>query len=216
MELTQALRQRKSIRAFKGDPVPREILKEILTAAVRAPSSRNTQPWKITIVTGKALDEIRQGNVDMFAVAAPGPEHPLEGRYRERQVEQAQQLFGLLGINREDKEKRDAWSRQGLKYFGAPAVIFLSADEALGERLPYFDCGALTQSICLTALNYELGTCIQGAGIRFPDVVRRVTGIPASERLIIAISIGYPDWSHPVTKMDSKRDPIENTIRWVE
>lgn len=215
MDILQAIRERKGIRGYKGDPVPQEILKGILETAVRSPSSRNIQPWHITVVTGKALDDIRQGNLEMLAVAAPGPERPLEGRYRERQVEQAQQLFALLGINRDDKEKRDEWVKQGARYFGAPAVIFISADEALGDRSPYFDCGMLTQTICLTALSYGLGSCILGSGIRFPDVVRRVTGIPASERLIISIAVGYPDWSHPVNKMDSKRDPIDSTVRWI-
>ncbi len=93
MEITQAIRERKSIRGYKSDPIPKETLMEILTTAVRSPSSRNTQPWHITVVTGKALDDIRQGNLEMFAVAAPGPERPLEGKYRERQTEQAQQLF---------------------------------------------------------------------------------------------------------------------------
>jgi nitroreductase len=74
----------------------------------------------------------------------------------------------------------------------------------------------LTQTICLAAVNRGLGTCILGSGIRFPDVVRRVTGIPATERLIISICVGYPDWSQPVNKMDSKRDPIDSTVRWVE
>lgn len=216
MEILQAIRERKSIRAYKPDPVPKEVLKELLETAVRSPSSRNTQPWHITVATGKALDAIRQGNLEMLAVAAPGPERPLEGRYRERQIEQAQQLFALLGIVRDDKEKRDAWAKQGTRYFGAPAAIFISIDEVMGDRTPYLDCGLLTQTICLTALNWGLGTCILGAGIRFPDVVRRVTGIPATERLILSICVGYPDWSQPVNKMDSKRDPIDSTVRWVE
>lgn len=216
MEILQAIRERKSIRAYKPDPVPKELLKEVLETAVRSPSSRNTQPWHITVATGKALADIRQGNLEMLAVAAPGPERPLEGHYRERQMEQAQQLFALLGIARDDKEKRDTWSKQGTRYFGAPAAIFISIDEVMGDRTPYFDCGMLTQTICLSALNRGLGTCILGAGIRFPDVVRRVTGIPATERLIISICVGYPDWSQPVNKMDSKRDPIDGTVRWSE
>jgi nitroreductase len=216
MEIVQAIRERKSIRAYKSDPVPKELLKEVLETAVRSPSSRNTQPWHITVATGKSLDEIRKGNMEMLAVAAPGPERPLEGRYRERQMEQAVQLFGLLGIARDDKEKRDAWVKRGPQYFDAPAVIFISIDEVMGDRSPYFDCGMLTQTICLAALNKGLGTCILGSGIRFPDVVRRVTGIPATERLIICICVGFPDWSHPVNKLDSKRDPIDGTVRWSE
>jgi len=216
MDIVQAIRDRKSIRAYKSDPVSKETIIEILATAVRSPSARNTQPWHITVVTGKALDDIRQGNLEMLTVAAPGPERPLEGRYRERQIEQAQQLFGLLGIDREDKEKRQEWVKQGARYFNAPVAIFISADETLGERTPYFDCGMLAQTICLTAMNYNLWTCILGSGIRFPDVVKRVTGIPAGERLIISVCLGHPDWDHPANRMASKRDPIEENVRWVE
>ncbi len=215
MEIIQAIRERKSIRAYKSDPIPQDILRALLETAVRSPSSRNTQPWHITVATGKPLDDIRQGNLDMLAVAAPGPERPLEGKYRERQMEQGQQLFSLLGIQREDKEKREEWVKQGARYFGAPAVVYISIDENMGDRTPYFDCGMLTQTICLTALNYGLGTCILGSGIRFPDVVRKATGIPATERLIISIAVGYPDWSHPANRMNTKRDPIDETVRWV-
>jgi len=45
MDLVEAIRHRRSIRAFKPDPIPQEILKEIMGGALRAPSWANTQPW---------------------------------------------------------------------------------------------------------------------------------------------------------------------------
>jgi nitroreductase len=216
MELAQAIRERKSIRAFKSDPVPKDIIRELLEIAAHAPSSMNTQPWHITVVTGAALDTIRQGNLDMLTVAAPGPERPLEGRYRERRLELEQQLFALLGITRDNKEQRNELLKQRTRFYDAPAVIFLSIDETLGDRTPYFDCGLLTQTICLIALNYDLGTCILASGLRFPDVIRRVTGIPSSQRLLFSICLGYPDWTKPANRMESKRDPIDDIVKWVE
>ena len=110
MDVIEVIRARKSIRGYKPDHIPREVLKEILEIALRSPSTMNTQPWEITVVTGEVLGKIRQGNVEMLnSGTIPNPETPLPifvGEYRRRQVDLAIQLFKLMDIAREDKEKR--------------------------------------------------------------------------------------------------------------
>ena len=218
MDIVEAVRSRKSIRGYKPDPVPKEILKEILDIATRSPSGMNTQPWEFTVITGEVLDNIKRGNVEMLGSGAiPNPDlvgKPYEGVYRNRQVEVAVQLFGLMGIAREDKEKRAEWMQRGFRFFDAPAAIILSVDKSLGEIRPQFDIGAIVQTICLAALNYGLGTCIQDQGLMFPEVVRSFAGIPESKRMIIAVTIGYPDWDFPANKLESKREPVENITAW--
>jgi nitroreductase len=215
MDITTAIRSRKSIRGFKPDPVPDEALREILKVATRAPSATNTQPWQITVVTGKALDAIRKGNLEVIASGKAGdPGRRLEGKYRERQIELGKQLFNLMGIPREDKEKRSEWQKRGFCFFDAPTALILATDESLGGRIPFFDCGALAQSICLAALSFGLGTCIAGQGIRFPEVVRRITGIPPSQQLVIGIAIGYPDEDFPANRLVSRREPIDSIVSW--
>lgn len=218
MNIIEAIRSRKSIRGYKPDPVPKEILKEILDIAILSPSSMNTQPWEFTVITGEALDNIRRDNVKMLASGATpnldSPSKPPEGVYRNRQVELAVQIFRLMGIAREDKEKRAEWLQRGFRFFDAPVAIILSVDKSLGEIRPQHDIGAIAQTICLTALNYGLGTCIQDQGIMFPEVVRRFTGIPESKRIIIAITIGYPNWDFPANKLESKRELVENITTW--
>jgi len=218
MDIVEAVRSRKSIRGYKPDPVPKEILKEILDIATRSPSGMNTQPWEFTVITGEVLDNIKRANVEMLGSGAiPNPDlagKPYEGVYRNRQVEVAVQLFGLMGIAREDKEKRAEWMQRGFRFFDAPAAIILSVDKSLGEIRPQFDIGAIAQTICLVALNYGLGTCIQDQGLTFPEVVRSFTSIPESKRMIIAITIGYPDWDFPANKLESKREPVENITAW--
>jgi nitroreductase len=218
MDIIQAIKTRKSIRGYRKDSISDGVLEEILETAVRAPSASNSQPWHITVVAGKALDDLRIGNIEALSRVAGTRtgEHPLEGKYRERQVELAKQLYTLLDIKREDREKRFEWVKDGCRYFGAPAVIFISSDESLTERQSYFDCGLLTQTICLAALNYGLGTCIMLQGIMFPDAVRRITGIPISERLIISIALGYPDTDFPANRLKSEREPVENTVSMVK
>ena len=217
MDIVEAIRTRKSIRMYKPDPVPKEVIREILEIATRAPSSVNSQPWEITVITGDVLEKIKQGNIEMLRSGAqPNREvlsKPLEGEFRRRQVDLAIQLFKLMGITREDKVKRAEWSQRGFRFFDAPAAFVLSVDKSL-KGWGTFDLGSLAQTICLTALKYGLGTCIQGQGISYPEVIRRFTDIPESKQIVICISIGYPDWDFPANKAESEREPLENIVTW--
>ena len=218
MDIAEAICSRKSIRSYKSTPVTRGTLKEILDIATRAPSSDNAQIWEITVVTGEVLDNIRWGNVEMFiSGAVPNPDftlHRLEGVYRERQMELAVQLFQLMGIAREDRDKRAQWRQRGFRFFDAPAAIILSADNSLSDSRILLDVGLITQTICLAALNYDLGTCIGVQGVQYPEVVRKFTGIHKSKRIIVSIAIGYPDWDFPANKLESKREPVESITTW--
>ncbi len=218
MDILEAIRARKSIRGYKPDPVPREILREIINIASRAPSAMNTQPWEITVVTGKVLDNIKQGNIDMVSSGTePEPavrSKPFEGKYRQRQVELAIQLFGLMGIAREDRVKRAEWWQKGFRFFDAPVAIILSLDRSLEEARSQFDIGTLAQTICLTALNYGLGTCIEDQGVTFPEIVRRFAHIPESQRIVTSIAIGYPNRDFPANRLESKREPVDEIVTW--
>jgi len=218
MDIIDAIRARKSIRGYKPDPVPKEMLREILETAIRSPSTMNTQPWEITVVTGEVLKNIRRGNIEMFnSGVKPHAEvayKPFEGNYRQRQVDLAIQLFKLMGIAREDKEKRAEWTQRGFRFFDAPAGIILSVDRSLGELMAVMDIGAIAQTICLTALKYGLGTCINDQGIMFPEVVRKFTHIPDSKLMVICIAIGYPNWDFPANKLETSREPVENVVTW--
>ena len=218
MNLLEAIRLRKSIRGYKPDPVPRDVLWEILEIATRSPSALNAQPWEITVVAGGVLEDIKRANIEMLASGViPNPDapmQPLEGMYKQRAVDLAIQLFQLVGIAREDKEKRAEWIQCGFRFFDAPAAIILSADRSVDESRTQFDIGLITQTICLTALHYGLGTCIGIQGVMYPEVVRRFTGIPESKRITISIAIGYPDWESPANKLNSKREPLEAIATW--
>lgn len=219
MDIIDAVCSRKSIRGFKPAPIPRETLKEILEIAGRAPSAVNTQPWEVTVITGGPLEALKRGNIDMInSGATPQPEVPLvtyEGKYRERQVQLAIELFRLLGITREDRSKRASWREKGARFFDAPVGLILSIDKSL-DRLParLLDVGAFVQTICLVALNYGLATCVEDQPLVFPELVRKVTGIPESKRLITAIAIGYPDPDFPANRLKTVREPVENIATW--
>jgi len=215
MEITEAICTRRSIRGYKPDPVPTEILKKVLETATRSPSAMNTQPWEITVITGETLDNVRRANVEMLRSGTDflsGIHY--QGAYRQRQVDLAIQLFKLMGIAREDKEKRAQWLERGFRFFDAPAAIILSIDSSVPESLALIDVGAFCQSICLAALEHGLGTCIEDQGTAFPDVLRRFTGIPQSKRIVISIAIGYPDWDFPANNVKSDREHIDKFTTW--
>ncbi len=218
MDISEAIRSRKSIRGYKTDSVPKELLKEILEIATRAPSGMNTQPWEITVVAGEVIEKIKQAAIEKFSAGEAPPQPKVirgayTGTYRERQVAIGVQLFQLMGIAREDAEKRTEWTKRGFRFFDAPAAIIISTDESLGPAAQ-FDVGAIAQTIALIALSYGLGTCIQGQGIMYHDAIRKFTGIPESKDIIISIAIGYPDWDFPANEVQSTREPLENVVAW--
>lgn len=221
MDVIEAVKKRKSVRGYKPDPVPKEILQQILELASRAPSAMNTQPWEFTMLAGEVLENVRRHNVELLnSGVSPNPEHvvvgwPRESIYRQRQVDLAKQLFQLMDIPREDKEKRAKWLECGFRYFDAPAAIIISTDRCLSESGPLLDIGALMQSICLTALHFGLGTCIEDQGTMYPDVLRKYAHIPESKRIVIAIAIGYADWDFPANKLETEREPIKNVTTWL-
>jgi nitroreductase len=220
MELKDAIKQRKSIRGFKADPVPKDVLSKIIETSLRAPSAMNVQPWEIIVVAGKALDEIRKGNIEMLSsgkmpVSDFGHAKPYEGVYKERQRALGFGLYNLLGIKKDDQQKRTEWTMKGFRSFDAPAGIILVADESLDLRMAASDIGGLIQTICLVALEYGLGTCINGQGIMFPEVVRKVTNLPDSKKLYISIAIGYPDEDHPANALDTVRESVDQVVTWV-
>ncbi len=217
MDVIEAIKTRSSIRGYKPDPVPREVLVEILKVASRAPSSMNTQPWEFTVIAGDVLEKIKQANIAKFNAGERGSldweNERFKDRCRERQVTLAIQLYQSMGIAREEREKRTDWERRGFGYFDAPAVIVISVDR---EHLPrtQFDIGAVSQTIALAALEYGLGTCMHDQGISYPDAIREFAGIPESQRMIICLSIGYPDGVFPADKVVSERESTENSTTW--
>jgi nitroreductase len=220
MEIVEAIRARKSIRAFKRDPIKKEIVKEILEIATRAPSGTNTQPWEFFVLAREVLRKVKQANVEhLKSGSRPNPEISFatsnpDTVYQKRRVELTKQLFQLMEIPRDDKEKRTQWLERGFRFFDAPVAIIISVDRLLSEEGPLMDIGAVTQTICLTALNYGLGTCIEYQGVMYPEVLRQYAGIPESKRILAAIAVGFPDWDFPANKVDSTRELVDNVTTW--
>lgn len=225
MKLDEAIRGRKSVRAFKSDPVPKDVLSEILAAAQRAPSWANTQPWEFAVATGDKLAEINRAYTEKDGANEPAhpelaapPGYPEPYDSRRRTVGRA--LFSVLGIEREDKERRAWWGRQGLTLFGAPAAIYILTGRNFchqdgGENVwPVFDCGIVTQNIMLLAHDRGLGTIAAIQGVAYPEILRKTLSIADSSLIVLGIGIGYEDESSPLSQFRSDRDPLDSIISW--
>jgi nitroreductase len=218
MELVEAIESRRSIRAYKPIPVPRKTLTQILELAIRAPSYDNAQPWGFTILGGGVLNDLREALQQQFlAGVEPHPDFPLEtvaGIHRIRYAGLAKTLFQLLAIAREDKEKRKQWMLKMIRFFDAPNAIIVTADSQFSGHYSMFCLGAASQNIALAAVNFGLGTCLDVASIVYPEVIRRIAGIPESKKVAIGVAIGYPDWDFPANELRSAREPLENLATW--
>ncbi|MFW6388549.1 MAG: nitroreductase, partial [Desulfohalobiaceae bacterium] len=220
-ELMQAIPNRRSIRGFKPDPVPKGKLLALLQAAVRAPSAMNSQPWKFTVLAGNPLQELQKKSSEKFRAGEdPAPElapgnWPRDSVYRKRQTELAKEIFKLLDIGRENREKRLSWAEKGIRFFDAPAAILVCTDRQLPECEPLLDIGAAVQNICLAAVEQGLGTCIEVQGVGYPKLIREITGIGLEKRIILGIAVGWPDWEAPANQLYSSREDPEALTTWI-
>jgi len=220
MDIVEAIKTRKSVRKFKKDSITRDVLRDVLEIAGSAPSAMNTQPWEFFVISGDVIENIKKGNIEKLnSGETPNPEHPLIGWpsdsvYKKRQVGLAKQIFQIMDIQREDKKKRGEWLERGFRFFDAPAAIIIVVDRIHSESGESIDIGSIMQTICLAALKYDLGTCIEDQGVMFPQVVREFADIPDSKRIIISIAIGYPDWDFPANKLETPRESLDDITTW--
>ena len=221
MTFDEVVMGRRSIRGYKPDPVPRALIEEIIGLASRAPSSMNTQPWNFTVVTGEPLDRIRRGNSERMLAGVPQSREfrtggAFAGAHRERQVDVAKQLFGAMGIARDDAERRQDWVMRGFRQFDAPVCIIVTYDRDLdGSDDTPFDCGAVTNALVTAAWSRGLGTVINSQGIMQSPVVREHAGIPDDQVIMKSIALGWPDDDFPANAVVSRRKAVDEAARFV-
>ena len=221
MHVDQAIQERRSIRGFLDKPVSREILEEVIALANRAPSSMNTQPWHLHVLTGEPLEQIRKGNTErMLAGVKPTRDiedyAAYEDEHRERQIEIAVQLFEAMGIKRHDAQKRQDWVMRGFRQFDAPVSIVVCFDrKLLNNTIAHFDTGAMTYGLVLAAWSRGLGAVINGQGIMQSPVVREVANIPDDQVILTCVALGWPDEEFVANSVISHRRPIENIARFL-
>lgn len=213
MQVSQAIANRRSVRAFTDTPVETALLKQILLKAQRAPSGGNVQPWQIYLINGEAMTRFKSiMKKRLSGETYPGgeaPEHPvyppkLKEPYRSARFEVGEMLYGLLGIAREDKPARREWFNNNYMFFGAPAAIFCFMDRSM-VLAQWADCGMYLQTVMLLLEEAGLQSCAQGCWFQFPKTVAEFCGAPDEHSVFCGMAIGHEDKSAAVNKLVSKR-----------
>jgi nitroreductase len=213
MDLLTAIKKRQSIRAFKPDPVPLDMLKKIISQASRAPSWANTQPWEFAVATGEKLKKIQDGFLHRGEVEAKSEvARPYE--FPEPYISRMRSLMARERAFMSEVEFKGRRT-DNFYHYGAPACIYLLVGksfvyQAKGVNVwPLFDCGLIVENIMLLATSYGLGTVAQAQAVVYPDIIRKVLPIPEDRLLALGIAIGYPDMDKTRNKFRSDREPLE-------
>ena len=206
--------RRRSMRDFKSDPVPREIIESVFGTAQRAPSNCNTQPWFVHVVTGETLEQLRQELPAKFASGEIALDFPYDGQYegvyKERQYASAAALYDSLGIARDQKAERNAWFMRNFSFFDAPAVAFFTLPTGFGLR-EACDLGMFAQTVMLGLTAHGLGSCPQTALAFLANVIRPALSLGDHEQLMFGMSFGYPN-DTAVNEVTTERASLADVV----
>ncbi|MFV5525292.1 nitroreductase [Acinetobacter variabilis] len=224
----QTITSRHSVRAFLDTPVSTDMLKDILTVASRAPSGTNTQPWKVYVLTGKKRDElvqrVCQAQMELYQNPALAEQYketfdyyPEQwfSPYIDRRRENGWGLYGLLNIQKGEKEKMARQNLRNFELFDAPVGLFftLHKDLGVGSKM---DISMMIQNVMLAAKARGLDTCPQAAWNHFHSIVLDVLGAGEDEELVCGMSLGYADPDHIVNTFITPRVPVEEFAVFVD
>lgn len=212
-DLLDALRSRRSCRAFLDTPVPRETVEAILDAARWAPSGGNLQPWRVIAVAGGARDEVvRIAGEALFSGAEEEGEHPiyppsLHEPFRSRRFANAESLYAALGIARDDKAGRYRWVAENFRFFGAPVGLFFVIDRRMGHG-QWAHLGIFMMAVMLAADAHGLATCPQEAWARVRQTLHGHFSLAEEELLYCGMALGFADTAHPSAAMLRERTEL--------
>lgn len=217
MELVEVIRTRRSIRAYKSTPIPKDVLAKILEAASWSPSYTNTQPWEVAVISGKKKDELYTVLTKMAeAGIPPNREWPRPKSWPPELERRTKEFFAgrlkTLGVTGKG-EQRKAIRQVNANFNGAPSVIFLFMDRTL-TSWSAFDMGLFAQTLTLAAHFFGLGSCLQAAITNYPDAIREFLGISKTKLLVLGILLGYPDLEAPINSYQTSRASLDEFVTW--
>ena len=212
------IRSRKSVRAFRSDPVPKRLLMEVVEAARAAPSNFNSQPWRVYLLSGKAKDALgealtRAHHTNTTPLFSPFPQ-PTPAECAARVDDFARRYYSALGIDRSDVTARARQTGRNYVFFDAPVGLIFTTHAAL-TRHSWLDCGLFLQSLMLGAQVRGLATCPQVSFVRFQSVIAEQLGLGPDEVVTCGMSCGYENEQAAVNHLGMPREPIERVARWL-
>jgi nitroreductase len=219
LHVSDAVASRMSCRAFLDTPVPGDTVRSILDAARQTPSGGNVQPWLVYALAGQPLADLKavvrieveknplgDGSHE-YDIYPPGLGEP----YRSRRHKAGEDLYGTLGIAREDKPARLRQLARNYDFFGAPVGLFFYLDRGMGPP-QWSDVGMYMQTVMLLAREHGLHTCAQEIWSRVPATVAKYLDVPANLLLFAGMALGHADAAHPVNTLRTDRAPLEEFV----
>jgi len=226
VEIVEAIRTRRSIRSFKPDPVPRKVLEELLDIGRWAPSGGNAQPWYFVVLGGKVLGEVKARLEEKVETSWDGqtfinthPDLPRKtASYPELLMHRVESLHGPMydAVAKPDDENREEklheYRKKCQRFFDAPSAIIICSEDPNPTAMSAI--GIVSQTICLAALAYGLGTCLMGFTVLWPEIYRELIAIPESKAIATSIAIGYPDFDAPINNFVRPRESLDALVEW--
>lgn len=220
----EAISSRRSIRAFLPTPVSQQTIENILDTAARAPSGTNIQPWKTYVLTGESLAGLSQAILKVYNDPESAKDHTEEYAYYPREwvspyIERRRKigwdLYGLLGITRDDKQKMHHQHGRNYCFFDAPVGLMFTIDRVL-EQGSWLDYGMFLQNIMIAARGNGLDTCPQAAFTPFHRVISEHLNIPETQSVVCGMSLGYADPNAVENSLTTEREPLDHWVTFLE
>jgi nitroreductase len=227
MDIDEAIRTRRSIRAYKPDPMPRNVLEKIVDTCQWAASDSNTQPWEFAIVGAAEMKELKARIIEKIeAKEREQRETPflrMPEPYAKRAVDNRTVVNSyVFPPGTEDLDnKMKAHGRKGAIFYDALNAIIVYTDKSLGigdfteiniGNMAMMNIGIMAQTVCLAALSHGLGTCIMGP--RWTGLLRQRLGISESKAILLSVAIGYPDFEARINNFPRARLPLDSWAHW--
>jgi len=219
MKVSEALEQRKSVRAYLDKPVEDEKIQAILDAARHAPSGVNTQPWQVAVVTGDTKKKLQEKIEATFRGGDKGkadysyyPEEWIEP-FTSRRRECGLLMYKTLEITREDKQRQlDQWAAN-YRAFDAPVLLLFFMDKRMKSG-SFMDYGMFLQSVMLAAVEQGLATCPQASIADYPELIKETLGYSDDNILLVGMALGYEDTDALVNSYRTSRIDVDSFTKY--
>ncbi len=220
MEAIDCITTRKSIRKFTDQPVSRELIMDVIRTAQQSPSYKNSQPWEVAVVSGDKKEGLSRLMIDLLATdTAATPDLAAPTSWPAPEQARIKELFQMrleaTGIDLSAPAIIKKAKRANFSFYGAPLAVYLYQESSLSEW-SLFDLGLFAQSLMLAAHGKGLGSVPQAFITDYSAEVKEYLGIPATKRLVLGLSVGYPDMESSVNKLTTSRAPAEEITTWFE
>ncbi|NKB65266.1 MAG: hypothetical protein GKR95_25260 [Gammaproteobacteria bacterium] len=220
-EFIHLIGQRHCTRGFLDKAVERTLLIDVLTAAASAPSSQNTQPWKVAVLSGTTRDDLSRRLCENFCNdGAPTPDYlnrpkDLTESMAARSAAYGKEMLEFKGIGRDDKAARRQHRKENFDFFGAPVelIFHLPGNAAPGT---FLDLGFFMQNVILGLEASGLASCPQYSVASFSKIIKSCLALDEDRIVVSGMAVGYPDQDNSINQFYPKRDALDQYVKFYE